>query len=174
MKKRTLSNDAGSAFVELALVLPLLCLLLIGSVELGRIAYAAMEVSNAARAAVAFSSQNRSTAGQDAVTVAAVKAAAAVDASDLTALGATLATTPNTVCVCDTGSSTPAVDCGSLGNLCCPPGETASCTAGYYTGTGVVYVQATTTATIKTMFNYPGLPNSYTLHGFAKMRVIEN
>lgn len=172
MRKHNLRDNAGSAFVELALVLPLLCLILIGSVELGRLAYAAIEVSNAARAAVAFSSQNHSTAGQDAVTTAAVQQVAAADAADLTMLGATLKTTPETVCVCVNGSTSNTIsDCTQLGNLCCPPGETANCVGGY-TGTGVVYVQAYTTATLNTIFRYPGLPTSFSLHGFAQMRVL--
>jgi hypothetical protein len=33
------------------------------------------------------------------------------------------------------------------------------------------YVQASTTATVKTMFRYPGIPSSFALHGFSKMRV---
>lgn len=167
-------SDAGSALVELALVLPLLCLVLIGSVELGRIAYAAIEVSNAARAAVAYSSQNKLTASQDPASYQLVQQVAAADAADLTSMGATLTTTPNTFCVCANGSSTPSVNCTLMSQQCCPPGETASCTAGYYTGNGVVYVQATTTATVKTIFNYPGIPTSYTLHGFAQMRVLQD
>jgi Flp pilus assembly protein TadG len=170
MGKRSFRNDAGSAFVELALVLPLLCLVLIGSVELGRIAYAAIEVSNAARAAVAYGSQNLVTAS-DSTDMAS---AASADAADLTSLGATLSTTTTTACVCDTGSSTPSVSCGSLAQLCCPPGETANCTTGYYTGTGVVYVEANTSATVKTIFNYPAIPPSFTLHGFAQMRVLQD
>jgi Flp pilus assembly protein TadG len=169
--KRSSRNDAGSAFVELALVLPLLCLVLIGAVELGRMAYAAIEVSNAARAAVAYGSQNLVTATDS----PDMKTVAAADASDLTAMGATLLTTPSTVCVCDDGSSSPpAVGCSVLAQQCCPTGETANCTSGYHTGTGVVYVKAATTATVKTIFNYPGIPNSFTLHGFAQMRVLQD
>ena len=167
---RKLRNESGSAFVELALVLPLLLLLLIGAVELGRVAYASIEVSNAARAAVAYGSQNPGTAGDN----AGMTAAASADAADLTNMGATLNTTANDACVCNTGTGTPSVSCSNMVQQCCPPGETAHCTAGYYTGTGVVYVQATTTATLSTIFNYPGLPNSFTLNGFAQMRVIEN
>lgn len=171
MRKRTLWNEAGSAFVELALVLPLLCLVLIGSVELGRMAYAAIEVSNAARAAVAYGSLNLVTAAD----TAGMSAAAAEDAADLTALGATLATNTQDVCVCNTGSSmVPISDCHQLSSLCCPPGETTSCTSGYTTGTGIVYVQATTSATVKTIFNYPGIPKTFTLNGFAQMRVLQD
>lgn len=170
MVKRSLRNDAGSALVELALTVPLLSLVLIGSVELGRIAYAAIEVSNAARAAVAYGSQSRETAIQPGNMIAA----ASQDAADLAALGATLVTTPSDSCVCENGSSTPSVSCSALIQQCCPPSATASCTTGYQTGTGVVYVQATTSATVNTMFHYPGIPTSFTLHGFAQMRVLQD
>lgn len=172
MTMQSIRNDRGSAFVELALVLPLLVLLLIGTAELGRIAYASIEVTNAARAAVAYGSQNLATA-QD--TAGQMPVVAAADASDLTAMGATLATTTSMACVCDTGSSTPSVSCSSAQTQCCPPTETSFCVSSpSYTGNLVHYVQANTTATVSTMFNYPGLPNSYTLHGFAQMRVVQD
>lgn len=161
MRMRDLRCDSGSAFVELALTLPLLLLLLIGCVELGRMAYAAIEVSNAARAAVAFGAQNHVTAGDP----NDMKLAASTDAADLTSMGATLTwtTPPTQACACDTGSSNPSPTTG----YCSTP---ASACAGTY----VVYVQAQPTATVNTMFNYPGLPTSFTLHGFAQMRVVQD
>jgi Flp pilus assembly protein TadG len=159
--------------VELALVLPLLCLVLIGSVELGRMAYAAIEVSNAARAAVAYGAQNLTTAkDSDGMAVAAT-----ADAANLTAMGASLSPpSADHVCVCDNGSSSPpTVNCTQLSQQCCPPGNTAACTgSGTYTGYGVEYVFANTSATVSTMFHYPGIPTSFTLHGYAKMRVLQD
>lgn len=154
----------------MALVLPLLCLLLIGAVELGRMAYAAIEVSSAARAAVAYGSQNRAAA----LDTTDMQAAASADAANLTAMGATLTTTANQACVCDTGSGTTSVNCLTMAQLCCPPTATANCSTGYQVGIPTAYVQATTQATVPTMFNYPGLPNSFTLHGFAQMRVVQD
>src|ERR1700743_3857150 len=55
-------QDAGQALVELGLTLPLLLLLLIGAAELGRLAYYSIEVSNAARAGVAYGAQHHVTA----------------------------------------------------------------------------------------------------------------
>jgi Flp pilus assembly protein TadG len=168
VKRNLLHNDGGSAFVELALVVPLLCLVLIGSVELGRMAYAAIEVSNAARAAVAYGSQNRTTAKDD---DGYMKTVAAADAANLASLGATLHTNTSQACVCDTGSSMVSFsDCTSIDQFCCPPTEmTGSCTTA---GTVVDYVQASTYATVDTLFHYPGIPASFTLHGFAQMRVL--
>jgi len=42
-------DDKGQAFVELALVMPMLILLILGGIEIGRLAYADIEISNAAR-----------------------------------------------------------------------------------------------------------------------------
>lgn len=159
MRMPNLRNDRGSAFVELALVVPFLCLLLIGTVELGRIAYAAIEVSNAARAAVAFGSQRLGLANDS----TDMKTAAAADASNLASMGATLTTNATDACYCDTSSGArTSVTCNSTFSLC-PAGTTS-----------VVYVLATTQATVPTMFKYPGLPTSFTLHGFAQMRVVQD
>jgi Flp pilus assembly protein TadG len=159
MWTRDRRNERGSSLVELALVLPLLLLLLIGTVELGRIAYAAIEVTNAARAAVAFGAQRRGTAND----VPDMKTVAAADASNLVSMGATLLTTPTNACYCDTSAGArTSVTCTSDFSLC-PAGTTS-----------VVYVLANTTATVPTMFNYPGLPNSFTLNGFAQMRVVQD
>ncbi|MGH9586702.1 MAG: TadE/TadG family type IV pilus assembly protein [Acidobacteriaceae bacterium] len=158
MWTRNLRNEQGSSLVELALTLPLLLIILIGSAELGRIAYASIEVTNAARAAVAFGSQNLGTASSPGG-LTAMKTAAALDASDLTSMGATLITVPTYSCACDTGSGAPAA---------------TACDGSACTGTIAHYVQATTSATVNTMFHYPGIPTSFTLHGYAEMRVIED
>lgn len=54
--KRPYSQDAGQAMVEFALVLPVLALLLMGIVDLGRIVFVGMTVSEAARDAVRYAS----------------------------------------------------------------------------------------------------------------------
>jgi Flp pilus assembly protein TadG len=50
MIRRLRKGEHGQALVEMALVLPLLFLLLFGVIEMGRIGYAYITVSNAARA----------------------------------------------------------------------------------------------------------------------------
>lgn len=50
MNIRLWKGEHGQALVEMALVLPLLFLLLFGVIEMGRIGYAYITVSNAARA----------------------------------------------------------------------------------------------------------------------------
>lgn len=50
-------GDDGQALVEISLTLPLLLLMLLGAVELARVTYAAIEVSNAAKAGAQYGSQ---------------------------------------------------------------------------------------------------------------------
>src|SRR5580692_4264256 len=135
-----LRQDKGQAFVELALVLPIFILLLVGAVEIGRLAYASIEVSNAARAGVAYAAQNHTTA-QDATNI---QLAATSDAPNLT----TITATPTYSCSCEstagvftapgscTGISTAAGSCPSPSRI-------------------VLYVQVTTSAPMNTMFHYP-------------------
>jgi Flp pilus assembly protein TadG len=172
MKFSTLRNDRGSAFVELALVLPILTLVLIGAAELGRMAYFAIEVSDAARAGVAYGAQSAATA-PDTVNIAIAARAAAPD------LPSTLSVSSNDPCTCETVTTStgtvtttpiPLSSCGgsSTPATLCPPSTTTG------TATFVVnYVQVSTSATVSTMFNYPGIPSSFTLNGFSKMRVLQ-
>ncbi len=59
----TKNTSAGSAIVEMIVVAPLLLILLIGLIEVGRIGDYAIRVGNAARAGVQFGAQNEATAG---------------------------------------------------------------------------------------------------------------
>ncbi len=168
MLKRKVRNDNGGAIVEFVLVAPFLILLMIGAAELGRIAYFAIEVSNSARAAVAYGSQDNATA-QD---VTGMKSAATNDASGIVTL--TFPQGPSTSCVCQTANSntgattmTASAACSTFATSC------ATSTTTGVTKTIVQYVQVTTQATINTMFQYPGIPKSFTLTGTAQMRVLQ-
>src|ERR1700757_177315 len=52
-------RESGQSIIEVALTVPLLCLLLAGGAEFARMAYAAIEVTNAAKAAVQYASQEQ-------------------------------------------------------------------------------------------------------------------
>jgi Flp pilus assembly protein TadG len=152
-------DDNGQAFVELALVLPMLTLLIVGGVELGRLAYADIEVSNAARAAVAYAMQNHSTAAPEAYP--AITAAATQDAPEIHSL---VVDPPILTCYCETklGVTTAFPSCA--------PGV-ANTTACASPSVIVEYVQVNTSASIDTVFHLPAIPNSVTLRGTAIMRV---
>jgi Flp pilus assembly protein TadG len=157
--------------MELALIVPIFVLMILGGAELGRIAYAAIEVSNAARAGVAYGAQNHATAAEtgaiasgvnDAIDIAAVNEASNI--TDLTA-------TSSDSCICQTVTTstgvvtTTSISCRTAGATC-----PESTTSGKVNNV-VEYVQVNTQAVVGTMFRYPGIPRSFTLNGFAQMRV---
>lgn len=147
-------DDAGQAFVEVALLLPLLFLLLVGGAEVGRLAYAAIEVSNAARAGVAYGAQTHATAAD----YNGIKQAALADAPDI----ASLTVSPQTLaCSCqDTTGTVTSITCSSTALTACPRPSII-----------LEDVQVNTSATFNTGFHLPGLPSSFSLQGQAIMRV---
>jgi TadE-like protein len=155
MFRRHLRQDKGQAFVELALVLPIFILLLVGAAEVGRLAYASIEVSNAARAGVAFAAQTHATAKD----TTNIQLAANNDAPDITSLIAT----PSFSCSCESSAGVmgASVDCDGISTAVgsCPSPSRI-----------VLYVQVTTTAPVNTIFHFPGIPSTVTLRGFATMR----
>ena len=149
----TCYEEAGQSLVELALTVPVLLLLLLGAAELARVAYAAIEVSNAAEAAVRYGAQNSSTA--DPENWPAIQATAATDAANL----------PLT-------SVTPAIECGcsndSLSGQSCTGFTIANCPGSHPVETLTV----TTTANFDPLIHIPGLPKSFTLTGRAIQKVL--
>ncbi len=141
----TTRSDIGSTFVELALTLPIFVLLLVGAAEFARLAYAGIEISNAARAGVAYGAQSHTTASD----TPGMRTAARNDASDVTGLRAR----PTHFCLCSDNSA-------------------SSCAPTDCSGSRIIeYVQVDTSATVDPLFYYPGLPRSFTLRGHAVMRV---
>ena len=148
-----LKDEQGQSFVELALTLPVLTVILLGAAEFGRLAYAAIEVSNAARAGVAYGSQTLITAAD----IAGMKNAATNDGSDiLTWASVGLSATAFQTCKCSNGT---AVTCANAGTTCVSPAHV------------LLYVQVNTQATVDPLFYVYGLPKSYALKGQAIMRV---
>ena len=159
MFRHDLREDMGQAFVELALMLPIFVLMMIGAAEVGRLAYAAIEVNNAARAGVAYAAQSHTTAS-DLLSTGGIVLAAQTEAPDIHSLSATAALS----CSCES----------SAGNLPAP----ASCAGITLTSCAapsriVEFVQVTTTAPVNTLFHFPGIPNSVTFQGQATMRVVQ-
>jgi Flp pilus assembly protein TadG len=64
MKDDKQDNQSGQSIVELAVTLPLLLLMFLGTVELGQVCYGAINVSNAAKAAAQYGAQDTNTAVQ--------------------------------------------------------------------------------------------------------------
>ena len=148
--RRTVS---GQSLLELAFLTPLLLLLLIGCIEFGRYAYFSIAVGNAAHAGAAYGSQNTTAAGN----TTNITAAACYDYNGTSAnCGINVATTY--VCRCDNN--------GSIGlPVAC---QTSNCQA---PTTLIPYVQVQATGTYTPIFNYPGIPQSFTVSRTATMRI---
>lgn len=148
------TNNSGQALVELALTMPLLILLLLGAVELGRVAFASIEVSNAARTAVQYGAMNGGAPGD----AAGMLGAANSDAYDLISSVEWVNGYPQHSCTCSDGTATPS-DCSTA---------SVDCASSYVFDTVTVKVQAT----YNPLIHWPGSPGSYTLYGQAVQKVL--
>ncbi len=138
-------SRAGSAIVELALVLPMLMLILVGTIDFGRLFFEAVTVVDAARAGVQYGSRSNTFSGD----YDGMKAAADDNARDLDA------TTPSAVrfCKCENGND---VDC-----------VTGTCAE----GVPQVYVRVEIQKTFDVMVGLPGIPSTTALTRQATFRV---
>jgi Flp pilus assembly protein TadG len=146
-RARSRAREKGQSVAEVALVTPLLLLLLVGAIEIGRFAYYGIEVANAARAAVQYGSQSLA----NSFDLPGITQAANNDAPEVTSLSVTT----QHRCAC---SNSPANFVGCPATLCSPDRS-------------VVFLEVDTTATISPLFRYPGLPSTFNATGKAIMRV---
>jgi Flp pilus assembly protein TadG len=137
------SNERGQSLVEVAFVVPVLLLLMVALIEIGRFAYYSVLVSNAAHAGAQYGAQSLITSGDD----AGVTNAAQQDGLP------TMAVQRHQSCGCD---SAHLVNCPAAGGGCTNP---------------LVYVEVTVTQTINSMFHWPGIPQQMDLSSTVKMRV---
>jgi Flp pilus assembly protein TadG len=122
-------REDAQSLVELALLMPLFILILLGSAEFARFAWAAVLTSNAARAGASWGAQSPGNAGDQ---TRGIEAAAAADSVNLTGL----TTAPPTVsCVCSNGNAIQ--DCFNTALTDCPAPATIT-----------DYVHVNTTSTI--------------------------
>jgi len=143
-----LGNETGSSFIEVALMMPIFTLLLLGAAEFGQVAYYSIEVNNASYAGAVYGAQNHATAAD----TANMQLAATEDAANISSMTVTAVSS----CTCSSGT---AITCGNASTNCVSPDRIAE------------YVQVNTSATVNSMLTYPGFPASFALHGQAIMRV---
>ena len=146
-----LLDSAGQGLVELALTVPLFTLLLVGAAELASVAWASIEVSNAARAGAQYGIQSHITASD----TASITAVALADGTNLTGLTVTSATH---FCTCSTAPAT-TIDCPTALTACASPATIHE------------FVTVNTSATVTPAFQLPGLPSTFTPTGSAIMEV---
>jgi Flp pilus assembly protein TadG len=144
---RRMRQELGQALIETAVTLPVLLMVLVGALEIGRAAYASIEVSNAALAGVQYGAQNATTAAD----TSGIQTAASNDAQDIT-LGTT---TVSHSCICSNGNASTCqpTDC---------PGSNIET---------ILTVQ--TQATFDPGFHLPGISGTFALNGQAKQKVLQ-
>ena len=143
------ATQSGQALLEVALVTPLLLLLAVGIIEIGRYAYYSILVADAARAGAQYGAQNLATAAD----TAGIRTAAENDGQNLAALHVTV----QHECGC-TGSS--------IGGAC----PATACASPNH---ALVYVKVTVTGTFNSLFKYPGIPQSIDCDSTELMRVAQ-
>lgn len=144
-------NEKGSALVEMALIMPMILLLLMGIVDLGRAFYYSNAVARAAEAGALYGSQNPTdTTGMVDASDNAMSAAFGT-AHDLTGNNATA----SYGCECADGTGQ---------SLACS--TTPSC-ANINT---VYYVTVKANAAFKPLLPWPGVPSSFNLSSKVTMR----
>lgn len=141
-------NEAGGSLVETALTAPMLVVLVLGSTELARVAYTAIEVTSAARAGVSYGAQNGSTAAD----TTGITWAATHDGSNVSSLTVS-SVSLGYICSDGTASTGANTDCANS-NI-----EEA--------------VTVRTQATIDPLIHLPGLPQQYTLYGIAVQKCLQ-
>jgi Flp pilus assembly protein TadG len=147
MPRRVFGETQGSSLVELAFVLPVLMVVLLGIIDFGRVFYTSAEVANAAHAGAIYGSRTLSLANS----TTGMQTAATTDAADTTGM----TSTASVVCECTQGGSV--VICQTAQSSC---GLTIP----------LVYVTVTTSAKLTPLVPWPGIPNPITVNATAKMR----
>jgi Flp pilus assembly protein TadG len=157
---RGLRGDSGGALLELALVAGLLGVpLLLGTAEMGILAYDSIEITDAANAGALYGMQSSTFAANTSGITTAAQA-------DATNFGTGLSVTPTTYYVCAT-AVTGTQYTGTNGQT----NATAACTGA---GNHVLqFVQVGTSASVTPPIQCPGLPKTFTLNGTSVMEVEE-
>ena len=146
------AGQSGQAIIELAVCVPVLLLLLLGAAEFARLAYFAIEMSNAAKAAAQYGAQNSLTAGD----TTGMKAVAKMEAPDANSICTNFSTTIQETCTCGSSSSATSTSCGT------------SCATGY----AINYLTISTSAKCSPLIFPAGHGATLTLTGHAVQEIL--
>lgn len=149
-------RERGGALLELAVAIPILLLLLLGTVDFGRVFYQGMAVAQAARAGAEYGAQDEEHSDDEAdIKTAAIAAVA----SDLTLANGDITWSRSCECATDTGvfsETAPVNDC------------TGVCGVGTHL---IMTVNVSVSKTFNTIISYPRIPNSVPITRSVKIRV---
>jgi Flp pilus assembly protein TadG len=152
-KRAPLWSESGQSLLEFALLLPILLLLGLGTIEMGRFAYIGILVGNAARAGASWGAQSHTTAAD---TNGGIETAADNDFQNNGPALGSLNVTHTVVCGCDNGGTITGATC----SVVCPAGAHL-----------VDSLSVTTSGTFSAIFNYPGIPTSIAISRTATQRI---
>jgi Flp pilus assembly protein TadG len=161
---RQTESQRGSVLMEMAVLLPVVLLLLLGSVDFARGWVHANAAANAAHAGAQFGAQSKSHA-KNAAAIEAVVMRDLEASSMLKAITNADGTVVNTgqfsvetenYCICDNGTE---VDCDVKG----------SCGAGA-TNSSQIHIRVRVNSTFETLFDYPGIPAQIRIDRQASLR----
>jgi Flp pilus assembly protein TadG len=152
-------SETGSALVELAVALPILVLVFVATIDFGRVFYASIALTNAARAGAQYGAHNAVQSGNTATMQ--TTATGATNLSGVTAVATRL-------CQCATDTGTFSATSPTANNCLSP--ATTSCPGLHVVMTVTVTVSKTFTTV---MSGVPGIPGSVSLSRTATMRVVQ-
>jgi Flp pilus assembly protein TadG len=150
LRQRLQSSARGSALVELAMALPLLVLILVGTIDFARAFHMAIVLQNAARAGAQYGSISTGNASDTTGMNSAVTTSAAVDIGTVSA-----SSSENCFCATDSNPAASSVAC------------TATCSSGSHL---VVSVTVTAASTFSTVTRFPGIPHTFSISRSATLR----
>ncbi len=164
IRPRLRAGSGGQSIPELALALPVLLVIICAAIDMGRLAYTAITVNDAARAGAAYGAQNMITASD----TAGMLCVAYRDGKDITPLTGS----PDT-CSCPDGTTWQCGLTATASTSCqCPDGSKVRCGDGVCeNGPQIVYVTVSTQAQFSPLTRLLPIPSPTTLSGTATRRV---
>jgi Flp pilus assembly protein TadG len=154
------SRERGQSMLEVALLLPMLLILALGVIEMGRYAFVAILVGNSARAGAAYGAQSLPLS----VDTTGIQKAADNDYQNNGQNVSGLTVTSSVACGCDNDGTVTSADCSTVTNV-----TAGTCTSGHW----VVMESVTASGTFSALLTYPGIPSSMTVTKTATLRVAE-
>ena len=155
-------SESGAALVELAVALPVLVYVLVGTIDFGRVFYTSNALSNAARAGAQYGARSLGNSGL--ITTMQTTATNAISPNTgVTAVASRLCQCATNAGVLSDTSPTPN-DCVTAPSTTCPSASGKH---------RVITVTVTASKTFATISRYPGIPSNLSISRVAKMRVTE-
>jgi Flp pilus assembly protein TadG len=167
-KLRIRRSEEGQSLVEVALSVPLLLLLMSGGAEFACLAYSAIEVSNAAKAAVQYGAQAAAYASNTTTNQVTLQNVVNQEVTLVPGLTQVTLNSMATTVACSDGTVP------SDGNTA-GPYSTSDCSGSRAVETLAVKTTATFTpwAVVNPLLKVCNLPTSFTLNGYASEAVLQ-